>query len=306
VSTEEVTYVSGGVNCAADLHVHPGAPRPGIAICHGFNMTKEALVPEAKALHDAGFNVIAIDYRSFGKSEGEPRGALFPRNQVEDLRNALTYLSLRPEVDGDRLAVWGISFGGGIAIQAGAFDRRAKAVVGVVPIVNGRRWMREIRSGDDYQKVLRTLESDFVGRYNNPDGAVRVVSAGPRSHNPAIPMARVEGVSFELDDDNPNYVAYPEHFQSTFESEILLESIERVIDFNPSDVIDMISPRPLMLIANGGYDQNHFLTHITEAYERAGYPKQLVILPYDVAGLYEEPGRAEALSHAIPFLKEHL
>ncbi len=306
MTPREITYLSGGVECAGDLYVHEGEPRPGIVICHGFNMTKEALVPEGRALHAAGFNVLAVDYRNFGKSKGAQRGALFPRDEVEDVRNAITFLRRCPEVDADRIAILGVSFGGGIVLQTAAFDRRVKAVVAVVPIVNGRRWMRDMRGGDDFERLRAMIDADFEGRYGDPSAAVKIPSSGPRNQNPAIPMVRVEGMDIEPNPDNPNYVAYPDAYQETYDPMILLESVERVIDFNPSDVIDMIAPRPLMIIANGGYDQCHFLTHIQDAFAKAGEPKKLVILPYHVAGLYQEPGRAEALSHAVPFLQSAL
>jgi hypothetical protein len=40
---------------------------------------------------------------------------------------------------------------------------------------------------------------------------------------------------------------------------IVLESIKRIIDFNPTDVIDWIAPRPLLIIGNAGgpYDWLH-------------------------------------------------
>jgi hypothetical protein len=61
-------------------------------------MVKDALVPVAERLMAAGYVVLAIDYRTFGLSEGEPRGSLFPRMQVEDIRNAISWLEERPRL----------------------------------------------------------------------------------------------------------------------------------------------------------------------------------------------------------------
>ena len=79
-----------------------------------------------------GFAVLLFDYRSFGTSGGEPRQRVFPRDQIEDYRSALTWLSLQPQIDSDRLGIWGTSFGGGTVLHVAAFDPRVKAVVSQV------------------------------------------------------------------------------------------------------------------------------------------------------------------------------
>jgi len=51
-----------GIECAADLYRQPTpGPHPAIFIGHGFNQTKEALIPHAYYLHKADFNMMAID-----------------------------------------------------------------------------------------------------------------------------------------------------------------------------------------------------------------------------------------------------
>src|SRR5438067_11361834 len=113
----EVFFQSGGLRCAADLYLpddaRTGTKRPGLVIGHGFSVVKEALVDHGRAFARAGFVTLAIDYRTFGRSEGEPRGSLFPMNKAEDYRNAISYLESRPEVDGTRPAIWGTGSPGG-------------------------------------------------------------------------------------------------------------------------------------------------------------------------------------------------
>lgn len=46
-----------------------------------------------------GFAGLLFEYRYFGERGGEPREKLDPLAQIEDYRNALTYLSLRDEID---------------------------------------------------------------------------------------------------------------------------------------------------------------------------------------------------------------
>ena len=128
---ENVWVPSGGVRVAGELGLPDGLSpeerRPGLVLGHGFGVVKQSLATEAEFFRRAGYVVLAIDYRTFGASEGEPRGQLFPLNQVEDFRNAVSYLQHRPEVDPDRIGIWGASFGGAVVIWTAAVDRRVKA-----------------------------------------------------------------------------------------------------------------------------------------------------------------------------------
>ena len=42
------------------------------------------------------------------------------------------------------------------------------------------------------------------------------------------------------------------------------------------------------------------------AFRKAGEPKRLEILPYDVVGLYVEPGLGEAMGHAVEWFDRYL
>jgi fermentation-respiration switch protein FrsA (DUF1100 family) len=61
-----------------------------------------------------GFNVLVLDYRGYGASEGKPS----ERGTVEDAVAALSYLRARKDVEPDKLLVLGQSLGGAIALAA--------------------------------------------------------------------------------------------------------------------------------------------------------------------------------------------
>ena len=81
-----------------------------------------------------------------------------------------------------------------------------------------------------------------------------------------------------------------------------------MLDFNPSEVIDMIAPRPMLIVGNAGgpFDWVHPPEPIQQAFAKAGEPKRIVFLPYGAFGLYTEPGRSDSLATILPFLDEHL
>jgi uncharacterized protein len=296
------------VECAADLYTPDSPGRyPGLVIGHGWNQTKQGLSNEGRLLSEAGYSVMVIDYRGLGRSGGEVRGQIFPRRQVEDLRNALTYFSQRSEVDAARLGVYGVSFAGGLALQVTAFDLRVKVCIAQSPIVNGRRWMKELRNSREYHELLCELQRDFEESYGRPAASAwkKVRSNGDQS----VPVPQSVRDKFPpFDPNNPNSCAFPLETQDSYDPQISFESMLHVLDFNPTDVIDMISPRPLLMIGNAGgpYDWLHPPEAIQDAYQRAGEPKQLVFLPYDAYGLYMEPGRTQSLALVVDFCNTYL
>jgi fermentation-respiration switch protein FrsA (DUF1100 family) len=283
-----------------DDHVGPG---PGVVAAHGAAMVKEALVGPASLLREAGFVVLSIDYRSFGVSPGEPRGAFFPRREVDDVRTAVGFLRRRPEVDADRVGVWGVSFGGGVVLQAAALDPRIKAVVSQSPVVDGRRWIRALRSSFDWELLRDELVADRERRESGePGGRIPYASPAP-GELAVIPVKPPPG--FQPDPDDPNPVRYPMQME-TWDPMVLTESIERIIDFNPTTLIDLIAPRPLLIVTNSGRDEVHLLEHVQDAFKRAGEPKEMALLDYDSFGLYDGEGLGEAMALASRFYGEHL
>src|SRR5580700_4322716 len=134
IEKRDVMFKSGETFAAAWLFLPEGAgskaPAPAVAMAHGVGAVKEMYLEAfARRFAESGIATLVFDYRGFGASGGEPRQRVSPRDQMEDYRNALTWLSLQPEIDADRLGVWGTSFSGAHVIQVAAQDSRVKAVV---------------------------------------------------------------------------------------------------------------------------------------------------------------------------------
>ena len=63
-----------------------------------------------------------FDYRTFGQSDGEPRHLVNPFHHIQDWLAAIAHVRNLPEVDTNRIALWGTSFSGGHVIIAAAKD----------------------------------------------------------------------------------------------------------------------------------------------------------------------------------------
>lgn len=148
---EPVTIWSDGTRMAGDLWkphgLAPGEKRPAVLLVHGWGGTKahlnQAYAPQFAAL---GYVVLTFDYRGWGDSDGklvrrgekpgeradkaggaeftaavtEIRQVVDPLDQLEDIRAAYHFLIGEPHADAERLAIWGSSLGGGLALQTAA------------------------------------------------------------------------------------------------------------------------------------------------------------------------------------------
>jgi dienelactone hydrolase len=150
VASSVTEFFSGGLRLSARLYSlatdDASTKRPGIVVCNGMRGVKEWIVPPfGEAFAAAGYVALVFDHRGMGESEGAP-GRVIPSEQVEDVRSALSYLETLPQVDADRLFLWGTSFGGANAIEAAAVDSRVRGVVVQVPFGDWGRVMRETRT----------------------------------------------------------------------------------------------------------------------------------------------------------------
>ena len=78
---------------------------------------------------ERGFLTIAFDPSFTGESGGEPRYMASPDINTEDFMAAVDYLSVRDDVDPDKIGIIGICGWGGMALNAAALDTRVKAAL---------------------------------------------------------------------------------------------------------------------------------------------------------------------------------
>lgn len=123
-----------GIILAADMYIPRNAERklPAIAVSGPFGAVKEQSSGlYAQALAERGFLTIAFDPSYTGESDGEPRYVASPDINTEDFCAAVDFLSIRDDVDAERIGILGICGWGGMALNAAAIDTRIKATVTV-------------------------------------------------------------------------------------------------------------------------------------------------------------------------------
>jgi dienelactone hydrolase len=135
----DVSFASGDATCAAWLYLPTGVTSPPVVILgHGLGATREMrLDAYAERFAEAGIAAFAFTYRHFGDSGGQPRQLLSIKRQLADWDAAIAHIKGRGDVDRNRIAVWGSSFGGGHAITVASRHPELVAAVSQCPFTDG-------------------------------------------------------------------------------------------------------------------------------------------------------------------------
>lgn len=134
-------------------------PWPVVVMTHGTSATITMCLDRyAEVFCNAGIAVLLYDHRNFGMSGGEPRQLINPWLQARGYRDAMSYLLARADVRADKIAAWGDSYSGMIALTVGALDPRYAAVVVQCPSCGIERPKLEAD-----EQNFRAMQSIFNG-----------------------------------------------------------------------------------------------------------------------------------------------
>ncbi len=226
---------------------------PAFIILHGFGSSKNAgnVRAPAKFLQNLGFATLTFDMRGCGESEGE-RGRLICLEQVEDTRNALSFLQSCSGVDANRIGLMGSSFGAAVALYTSAVDDRVAATISSGGWGNGTRKFRNQHPGDEaWKKFLSMLET----------GKKHLQETGE-----------------SLWVDRYDIVPIPGHLRKNVVSGSIqkfpVETAQSMYDFKAEEIVADIAPRPLLLL-HSSVDSVTPTEQSLELFKRAGMPKDL-------------------------------
>ena len=139
VDHTKVTFVNRyGITLAADLYKpkNVSGKYPAIAVSGPFGAVKEQCSGlYAQTMAEKGYLTIAFDPSFTGESGGNPRFMASPDINTEDFMAAVDFLSVREDVDTDKIGIIGICGWGGMALNATALDTRIKATVASAKVI---------------------------------------------------------------------------------------------------------------------------------------------------------------------------
>jgi len=265
VQEQTVSFQSAGLRLHGVLGVpeglRGGERRAAFLVLHGFGSNSEGpnVLAPTRVLSEFGYVTLRFDMRGCGKSEGE-FGRVICLEQVEDLGNALDFLSRHPAVDPDRIGVIGSSFGGAVAVYAGGTNPRVAAVVSNGGWGHGERKFRgQHPTPQAWAKFEKMLEDGRAHRART--GQSLMV---PRYDIVPIPSHVRENLERQkIGMLAPNSVdMFP------------AETAQSMFDFRAEEVVAKIAPRPLLLI-HAANDSVTPTEQSIEMFKRAGQPAEL-------------------------------
>jgi fermentation-respiration switch protein FrsA (DUF1100 family) len=291
---EKIRFASGHTECAA-WH-YPGSNGGCVIMTGGFAVTKEPGTDLfATRFNDAGFAVLAFDYRHLGESGGQPRQVQRIREQLADWQAAIACARTLPGVDPARLAIWSFSACGGHVFRVATRHPELAAAIAQTPNADGQA---ATRNAARHQKPLALLR--FAGR-----GVADAVGALTGREPRLVPLAGEPGTVALLttpDARDGGRALDPDGRYPDWQQEIAARSALRLSLYRPGRHASRVRCPLLVLVCD--QDQSALAGPAVRAASRA--PRgELVRMP----GGHYEPflgGHERAVEAEMSFLRRHL
>lgn len=261
-----------GVNIIADMYIPKdidlNKKHAAIIVGHPFGGSKEqGSGLYAQTMAERGFIGLAFDLSRYGESGGQPHGFASPEGFVEDFSAAVDFIGTRSFIDRTRIGVIGICGSGCFSLAAASVDPRIRAIATVSMYDMGRNSRQGLNDVMTLAERKAILEEVVQQRWREAEGA-------PVKFNQGTP---------EFIDENSDPVAKEffdyyrtqrgEHPRVTTNTSV--NSTQAFMLFFPFEMIEAISPRPILFIAGETAHSRYFSE---DAYDRAAEPKELYIV----------------------------
>lgn len=299
----DLRFPCGDAQCAGWLYIPPAArrpqrgsprgPAPVVVMAHGFAGTRDVALPAvAERFAGAGFAAFLFDYRYFGASGGQPRQIVDPAMQLDDWRAALRFVRSRSEVDGERVALFGSSLGGGHALIVAAGDSSLRAVIAQAPLVDSSTEGEATFFGVGW--VVRLLLTGWADLFGSALGQAPIL----------IPALAPPG-GFGMIVDDSAYGAFENLVDdgSTYRNAVAARSPFLFDDYDPAASTDAIIA-PVLLIASRSDRFAPFAA--IEAYRARAQNVEVATFDGDHFDVYSPPAAIQAGDAAVGFLERHL
>lgn len=261
-----------GIELVADLYtprnLTAGQRYPALIVGHPYGGVKEQTSGlYAQAMAQRGFVTLAHDASYNGESGGQPHFISSPEAVVEDFSAGVDFLGTQDLVDRNRIGVIGVCASGGFALAAAQIDPRLKAAATVSMYdMGGAMWAW---AGRPMAPAARLEALTAIGqqRWAEAGGAQTKYVALPE-----VLPADADAITREFFD----YYRTPRGAHPRATTAMSMSGNAAYLHFRPFDRVDMISPRPVLLIAG---QEAHSRFFSEQALERAAEPKELFLVP---------------------------
>jgi pimeloyl-ACP methyl ester carboxylesterase len=249
-------------------------PWPTLIMGGGWCYVKELIMPEyAQYFLRQGIAALIFDYRCLGASDGEPRQHLDPWRQIADYRSAVDAVCFLDQyddlVDRDRLAIFGISYSGGHVLVLGALEPRVKAIVSVVPVIDGWGTSKLTHSTLSFRALKAAVEADRRQRY----------FTGKHGYIPHSGDSNVEAVTWPHPETREVFMKIKATTAPRHEHYSTIESVEHVWAYDVRPYLPRIVDMPAMMIVAEGDDLSQWDMEIGAFNAIMSNRKKLFVVP---------------------------
>ena len=247
---QTIEIPSGGETLSALLYLPDGpGPHPTVVLGGGWCYVKELVQPMyASVFARRGLAAVVFDYRNMGASSGEPRQHIDPWQQIEDYRNAVSYMEARDDVDPARIGAWGISYSGGHVMILGAVDPRVRAICGVVPTVDGWQNMRLAHGTLGF----RRLQAAII------EARRKLYATGEHTYIPHQPESEGDLAVWPFPKSKVTFRRLKETQAPAYDGRTTVASAEMLLTYNVLPYAERLVDTPTMLVVAEGDDHTHW------------------------------------------------
>ena len=248
---------------------------PAIVVGHPMGAVKEQSANlYATKMAERGFVTLSLDLSFWGESEGRPRNSVSPDIYAEDFSAAVDFLSAQPFVDKERIGAIGICGSGSFVISAAKIDPRMKAIATVSMYDMGGVNRNGLKHSQTLEQRRAIIAQATQQRNVEFAGGETLYTSGTvhQLDDNTHPIQR-EFYDFYR---TPRGEFTPSGSSRDLTTHPTLTSNVKFMNFYPLNDIETISPHPMLFIAGADAHSREFSE---QAYELAGQPKELVIIP---------------------------
>jgi pimeloyl-ACP methyl ester carboxylesterase len=234
------------------LYLPKASHPPLVIMAPGLTGTKQGHLENfAWSFLAQGAAVLMIDFRTFGGSGGVPRHWMDPHRQIEDYEAALAFAQTLA-IDRSRIALWGSSFSGGVALSTAArHPDEIAAVIAQVPYLGDSEPQRPGRIemlkylaltiaepiGDALARLIGLeLHPVYIPTFGKPGERVFAKSAD----NPSLRGANIETL-------HPFWATMPDPLRGGWKNQMLVRALQHLDKHNPLHELGAIRC-PVMMI----------------------------------------------------------
>lgn len=273
---------------------------PVVIMAHGFATTINGMTADkyAEKFCEAGFAALLYDHRNFGISDGKPRQEINFWVQSRGYIDAIDFVFTLPEIDENKIAVWGASLSAREAFLIGSVDDRVKAIINQIPAYGDSLPEKD----KDCQYFTFAKETVLTERIKDLPNKITEQMPIVSLDQLGTPSALSELTAYGW------FIEYGTRFGTNWENVVSFSKTNAPEHFHIGQCAPYLKAPILMVVATNDEMKGASTKVASEVFKTITQPKQLVEIDGGHFGLLYYPSLIfdKASKAQIDFLKNYL